>query len=296
MGYFPTRILLATDGSEEASLALRVAVDLSVQTGSELHVVHAWQSFPAHSHPSIALASDSGFYEEEAHRLLFEQLDAVESMGGTTAGAHPKRGRPADTIAALGEQLGAGLVVVGSRRLGPFRRLVMGSVSEDVVGLAPCPVLVVRGGTEAWPPSHIVIGDDSSPEARRAGELAAGIGEAFEAQVLLVRAHPVIMRVSEAAKLSRTVVTMPDNPLRNYELDLQWRAREMKKELGRRPRIRVCEGEAASVILATAREGGEPALVAVGRRGLGRVDLLRMGSVSTRVLRAATGPVLVCPS
>ena len=43
MDIFPTKILLATDGSEDAALATRAAADLSIRTGSELYVVHAWR-------------------------------------------------------------------------------------------------------------------------------------------------------------------------------------------------------------------------------------------------------------
>jgi nucleotide-binding universal stress UspA family protein len=43
MSIFPTRILLATDGSEEADLASRTAADLAESTGSELHVVYVWE-------------------------------------------------------------------------------------------------------------------------------------------------------------------------------------------------------------------------------------------------------------
>ena len=81
MRHFPTKILLATDGSEDAALALRAALDLAAGTGSELHVVHAWQAFPEYSHPSIAMASDSALYEKEAQEVLFEQLDAIERAG-----------------------------------------------------------------------------------------------------------------------------------------------------------------------------------------------------------------------
>jgi hypothetical protein len=68
MGIFPTRILLATDGSQDV-LALRAALDLSCRTASELHVVHAWQAFPEYSHPSMAMASDSALYEREAQEV-----------------------------------------------------------------------------------------------------------------------------------------------------------------------------------------------------------------------------------
>jgi hypothetical protein len=59
-------------------------------------------------------------------------------------------------------------VVVGSRGLGAVKRLVVGSVAEGVVRLAPCPVLVMRGGKGAWPPSRIVVGYDPSEGAKEA--------------------------------------------------------------------------------------------------------------------------------
>lgn len=296
MSHFPTKILLATDGSKDAFLALRAAVDLSVRTGSELHVVHAWQPFRDHYHPSIAVASDVALYEREARKILFEGLDLVEAAGGAASGAHLKRGRPAETISDLAEELKAGLVVVGSRGLGPVMRLVMGSVSEGVIDLATYPVLVVRGGEGAWPPSRVIVGNDSSPGAKKAGDLAASIAGFVGARVLLVRAVPVIRDVSEAVKFVEDAALPRQAALVRQELFLASRARSLEEASGLRPRVRVREEEAASLILAAAEEGEEPSLIAVGRRGLGLLERLRLGSVSTKVLRAATVPVLVSPS
>jgi len=297
MRHFPTKILLATDGSKDAFLALRAAVDLSARTGSELHVVHAWLPFPDRSHPSIAVASDAALYEREAQKTLFEELDKVEAAGGAASGAHLERGRPAETISDLAEELKAGLVVVGSRGLGPVMRLVMGSVSEGVIALATCPVLVMRGGEDAWPPSRVVVGDDSSPGAKGAGDLAASIAGIVGASVLLVRAVPVVWDVSEAARLVEDVALPRRAALGGHELFLASRARRLEETSGIRPRVRVREGEAASsLILEAAEEVEGSPLIAVGRRGLGLLERLRLGSVSTKVLRAATGPVLVSPS
>jgi nucleotide-binding universal stress UspA family protein len=291
----PTRILLATDGSEDAALALRAAVDLSTRTGSELHVVHAWQAFPEYSHPSIAMATDASQHERQAQKVLFEQLDKIEAAGADADGAHLKRQRPIEAIVGLGEELGADLVIVGSRGLGPVKRLVMGSVSEGVVDLASCPVLVLRGDDGVWPPARIVVGEDGSSSVRKAAELAASMGRLFGAEVLLVRVHPVILPMTEASKLSQASTSIPEEVRVYHELALMQRARKLEDEVGLRPRFRVVEGEAASVLLAVAEERGQPALIAVGRRGLGLLDRLRLGSVSTKVLTASTGPVLVCP-
>ena len=82
--------------------------------------------------------------EEEARTRLDGQVQRLREAGGEVAGAHAKLGRPDAEIVALAEELSAGLIVLGSRGLGPLRSALMGSVSHSVVRHAHCPVLVVR--------------------------------------------------------------------------------------------------------------------------------------------------------
>jgi nucleotide-binding universal stress UspA family protein len=147
MSIFPTRILLATDGSEEADLAALRAVDLADATDSELHVVHVGvvptflKSYPG------TLGYERRLYEEIeeiSRELLRKQSWRVKAAGGTVAGAHLRMGEVAMEIVALAEELGADLIVMGSRGLSGVRRALMGSVSDSVVRHAHCPVLVVR--------------------------------------------------------------------------------------------------------------------------------------------------------
>ncbi len=77
---------------------------------------------------------------------------------------------------------------------------------------------------------------------------------------------------------------------------MEERAAELEGILGHRPQIKVATGNVAGSLQRVAERGGEAALVAVGVRGVGRVGRLALGSVSTDVLRTATGPILVCPS
>ena len=82
--------------------------------------------------------------EEDAKSKLEEQVQKIEQAGGKVAQAHPRVGLPAAKIVALAEDMGAGLIVMGSRGLGGIRHAVMGSVSDSVVRHAHCPVLIVR--------------------------------------------------------------------------------------------------------------------------------------------------------
>ena len=160
MSIFPTKILLATDGSQEATLAARTAVDLAQKTGSELHVVHA-RTLPALAGYSAAETPITNEIDEEGlkkrfRRLLDEQVEKVEAEGGSVAQAHLRIGRPEEEIVGLAEEIGAGLVVTGSRGLDGMRRALMGSVSDSVVRHAHCPVLVVREeNQEASDPAEV---------------------------------------------------------------------------------------------------------------------------------------------
>ena len=153
MSIFPTRILLATDGSEEATLAAQTAIDLANKTGSELHVVYAdMLPYSTALYEGYQAGVDVGAYlqdeSEELARIgqgrLDEQVRKIKATGGSVAQAHYREGRPDAEITAVAEEIGAGLIVVGSRGLGGLRRAMLGSVSDAVVRHAHCPVLVVR--------------------------------------------------------------------------------------------------------------------------------------------------------
>jgi nucleotide-binding universal stress UspA family protein len=149
LSIFPTRILLATDGSPHADLAAGVAVDLARSTGSRLHVVAVGRTFPAAVYDEYAESRREDL-RREAQEILDEQVRKIEESGGTVAVAHVKLNEKRDeAIVHLAEDIGAGMIVMGSRGFGGMRRALMGNVADSVVRHAHCPVLVVRpsGGT-----------------------------------------------------------------------------------------------------------------------------------------------------
>jgi nucleotide-binding universal stress UspA family protein len=301
MERIPTRILLATDGSECADTAGRVAVDLANRSGAELDVVHAFEFVPPREYAGVALRLRSpGEFTKQGQRVLDEQVGRIREMGGEVADARLCVGSPADQILCRAEASEADLIVVGRRGLGGVKRLLMGSVSEGVVQHARCPVLVVCGDGEVWPPARVVISDDTSEDARKAGELAAGIGGLFGAEGVLVQVYPRVLKsTQEMSALESKIV---DHALREAESELANRAEELAPLLGSVPEVKLVVDEAeagvdgvAPTILEEAAGAGVPSLISVGRRGLGAVQRARVGSVSTKVIRAARGPVLVYP-
>ena len=141
MSIFPTRILLATDGSSEAELAATTAVDLAKSTDSELHVVHVGEYLPT---ILAQTEEEPAQLDREARELLDEQVRRIEGAEGTVKEAHLRLGRADEEIVDLAQSIGAGLIVMGSRGHGRIRRALMGSVSDSVVRHAPCPVTIVR--------------------------------------------------------------------------------------------------------------------------------------------------------
>jgi nucleotide-binding universal stress UspA family protein len=145
---FPTKILIASDDSDCAALAGRVAGEIAEKTDSELHVVFV--------EPLQPFAAGQRLYEEvydeikrDAQDILDAEVKRIEEATGTkVAQAHLKIGKPDEEIIALSDQLDSHLLVVGVSGSGRLKRL-LGSTSDSIVRSANCPVLVVRSTKEA---------------------------------------------------------------------------------------------------------------------------------------------------
>jgi len=285
MSIFPTKVLLATDGSEDAARAALAAVGLAGRSGSELHAVYVAHRMPTFN--AFLSRATADLLEAEARK----RVDGWMREAGGAARVHTRAGRVADEVLAVADEIGAGLLVVGARGHSALHRAVAAGVSEGLAHRARVPVLVVRGGT-AWPPERVVVGDDASEPAGDAGEVAAAIGALFGAEVTLVRAHEGLPVVAQAGRATNE--RLIGEVLRDAEEDLEVRADHLEDVAGRRPRTKAFAGDpAASILKAAGGDGGT--LVALGSRGLGGLDRLRLGSVSDKVLRRAEGPVLVDP-
>jgi nucleotide-binding universal stress UspA family protein len=154
VGIYPARILLAIDGSGEAELATRRAVDLANTTGSELHLVFVGQLpnfLMKVKDPNVVIFDRLGIdrmlydeIEQESLQILWRLSWQVKLSGGGVAGAHLRMGNVAEQIMALAEDLQADLIVMGSRGHGGVRRAIEGSISDVVVRRARCAVMTVR--------------------------------------------------------------------------------------------------------------------------------------------------------
>jgi universal stress protein A len=143
MSFFPRKILLATDGSEDSARARNAAVDLARETSSELHVVHVGLLSPW-AVPDTLSDAQFGRLRQQAQQVLDSEVEKIQQAGGTIADVHLKMGRADVEVVRLSQQIGAGLLVIGNRGQGTIARILLGSDAESIVRHAPCPVMVVR--------------------------------------------------------------------------------------------------------------------------------------------------------
>nr|WP_266096578.1 universal stress protein [Rubrobacter marinus] len=160
------------------------------------------------------------------------------------------------------------MLVLGSRNLGPFGRLLLGSVSEGVIRSSRIPVLVARGVGQRWPPEQVVVWDGGSDGAKTARALASRLGDLFGTTSLVLPARP------EPAVRSAAKTEVRGSPPTE---------------------TRLVAGDPVEAILDAVRER-ERSLVIVGDPGPGTTRRARTGDVPISVLRAYGGPLLICPT
>jgi nucleotide-binding universal stress UspA family protein len=137
-------IVVGVDGSSCGKAALRFAAEEAALRGARLRVVCAWEV------PVMAFAGAWGFpaeliseLEEGAKKVVGKALSEVTDLQPQVAGEGASPNGPAARV-LLDEAEDADLLVVGSRGLGSFAGMLLGSVSQQVAHGAHCPIVIVH--------------------------------------------------------------------------------------------------------------------------------------------------------
>lgn len=136
-------VVVGIDGSKHSIAALEWAVEEARMRRARLRVVHAWQPPFVEGYPYTGAAFDPTPVEASAHKLVDEAVSAALHPGEDIPVERIVRSGGASSV-LLDNADDAALVVVGSRGMGGFRGLVLGSVSQQVANHATCPVVIIH--------------------------------------------------------------------------------------------------------------------------------------------------------
>jgi nucleotide-binding universal stress UspA family protein len=285
------RVLLATDGSDDARTATTWLQELPLPAGTSIRVLAV-----AHC-PRSAL--DIPPVREFNRALMEATRRTAEAAGAPLAKKGPVEiraldGEPRETIIREATDWPADLTVVGARGLGAVGRFLMGSVSTGVLHAVPGAVAVVRG--EARAPRRVLVACDGSPDAFEAVRFLAALPLEPDTSVRLLG----VVTPPPVPPTGPEMLALPWPPTMDAFIDEQRTALDgvLARAAAMLPaRIGAVErsivlGQPAPAIIAAAEEPGVD-LVVIGARGLGVLGRLVLGSVSDRVVHHAPCPVLV---
>jgi nucleotide-binding universal stress UspA family protein len=143
-----SRIVVGTDGSDTAKLAVREASELAKSTGASLYIVSAYDPVPESRLREERLEAPSDIAHtvspsEDVDATLADAAREVEQEG-VQVRTFARQGEPADAILDVAEEENADLIVVGNKGMTGAKRFLLGSVPNKVSHHAPSSVLIIR--------------------------------------------------------------------------------------------------------------------------------------------------------
>ena len=142
------RIVVGTDGSETATVAVKQAAELAKATGASVELVSAYEpiSQARLRQERTEVPSDVQWSvnpREDVDAMLRDEADAVRELS-VPVKTHARQGDPADAILDVAEEIDADLIIVGNKGMTGAKRFLLGSVPNKVSHHAPCTVMIIR--------------------------------------------------------------------------------------------------------------------------------------------------------
>ena len=143
------KILVPVDFSEHSASALEMAIDLAKVFGAGIHLLHCYQIQPLSISPyGIVLPENFDQEIRQAAERRVDEWRAKVMLEGVEVAVHLSSRFPSLEISELASEVGADLIVMGTRGLSGIKHVLLGSVAERTLRLAPCPVLTVKARGE----------------------------------------------------------------------------------------------------------------------------------------------------
>jgi nucleotide-binding universal stress UspA family protein len=271
--------VVGLDGSDDSRMALQWAAAAADAAGVPVRAVQSWIHPRAAVLPIAPVPVSAEEMDEQTQQAIAAVVtDALGSSAAVTTSV--LRGPPAGAL--LQTITPDSVLVLGSRGLGGFAGLLLGSVSQECVEYASCPVVVVRTDRIVGNGDVILVGKDGSEGAQRALAWAQALASATGAGLRAVHAWRA---------------TVSERPPRTGER-LRSRAaaavRGWTQQVGDEIESEEMEGDPRDVLVRAA-ERFAPVLTVVGRRGAGGLRSMRLGSTANHLVRHSATNVAVVP-
>jgi nucleotide-binding universal stress UspA family protein len=285
------RILIAVDGSDESFHALRALEHLA--RAEKLIVLNALDvprlAYPMGGEPRVMedfSLSIQQAMQEDSERLL-ERVASLLPMKTGPLSKQIERGTPAEAILAAAEKEKAGLIVLGSRGLGPVKELLLGSVSHRVVSHAACPTLVVNRPMRSLRRILMAVQGSEDAEALTKFLAAKPFKEPVEITVVTVLPAAQPLFPPGFAKIDELI----EKAVVGARAFVEETASALSK-LQYHAKGYILMGAPALAILQEA-SASAPDLILMGSHGRRGATRFLLGSVSHAVLHRAPCPLLI---
>jgi nucleotide-binding universal stress UspA family protein len=306
-------ILVPLDGSPFAEHALPLAFSIAKRTAATVHLLRVppsladlffWAPTPGDALESQLLEH----YRQESRAYLDHVIHDLALARGVTVTSATREGEIADAIRTYTADVGADLVVMTTHGRGMLERIWLGSVADELVRSLTIPVILVRPRDTAARLDqevalrHIVVALDGSGFAEKILEPALAVGSAMGADYTLLRVVSSVPHLSLSHRATSATPPSPEvsNGIKKIEERLRQDAVAYLEKIaaqlrGRGAKVQVqvefSERPAAAILADIATSADMVALETHGRHGLPR---LLLGSVTDKVVRGSSLPILVC--
>ena len=288
------RILVPTDFSDSALLALEHGIFLTKKFDGELVLLHVAElpTITIHDFPSdlFELAREGGM--DRMGELLEKQEVALPPVKRVVLAGTPSE-PAADVIVEYAKTNEVDFIVMGTHGRRGMRRLLLGSVTEEVVRRSPCPVLTTRTHKDAWSlprADRILVPVDFGSSTRQIIGVASRMAEHYGAAITLAHVvnleyYPYYGFGSDAyPQIKKSMIEASEEKLIELATELQGAGLDVS--------WKTIKGHPAAALRQLAEEA-DIDLIVIGSHGRSGFDRAMVGSVSEKVLRSAHCPVMI---
>ncbi|MFA5353865.1 MAG: universal stress protein [Thermodesulfovibrionales bacterium] len=280
-------IVVAYDGSESSKAALIESVNWVKKHSGKVSLVHAVYF----NEEELTMAPEQREMRfEQGKKLCYQTREMASSELGIDVETLVCEGDPPEVVADIARERSADLIAMGTHGRKGLKRLLMGSVTREVIIKSPCDVLVVKRSCSDCTGQFlsILVPFDGSDLSKKALDRACRIAGPDNSEVTVLY---VIPRYEEMMEFFRTEA-IEKGLVHEAKKILSAAAEEISQGLGISVKTRIEEGNAADKVLEISQKL-ETDLIVMGTHGWTGVNKAILGSTTERVITNATRPILV---